>query len=172
MSEIISRNGGFLNKFIGDGIMVVFGAPISHGTAEDSCAAVQTSIEMLGHVEKMNEHAPPEQPRLKIGIGLYTGPLTVGNVGSPNRLEYSVIGETVNMASRLEALTKKFGTDIVMSSATHECVRERFETISLGETEVRGFQGRLAVYSVKSETSSVETKDGIITEVKTDAIPV
>ncbi len=172
MSEIISRNGGFLNKFIGDGIMVVFGAPISHGTVEDSYAAVQTSIDMLAHVSEMNKQAQPDQPLLKIGIGLYTGPLTVGNVGSPNRLEYSVIGETVNMASRLEALTKKFGTDIVMSSATQECVRERFETISLGETEVRGFQGRLAVYSVKSETNSVETKDGNITEVKTDAIPV
>jgi adenylate cyclase len=172
MSEVVSRNGGFLNKFIGDGIMVVFGAPISHGTEEDSCAAVQTSLDMLAHVAEMNEHAAPDQPRLKIGIGLYTGPLTVGNVGSPKRLEYSVIGETVNMASRLEALTKKFGTDIVMSLATRECVRHRFATICLGETEVRGFQGRLPVFAVKSETSHGEGKHEIFTEAKTYEIPI
>lgn len=171
MSEIISQNGGFLNKFIGDGIMVVFGVPISHGTTEDSCAAVQTAIDMLSHIAEMNVNAQPHQPLLKIGIGLFTGPLTVGNVGSPNRLEYSVIGETVNMASRLEALTKKFATDIVMSSATYECVRDRFATIALGETEVRGFQGRLPVFGLSFE-NPVETKREILTEVNADAIPI
>jgi adenylate cyclase len=172
MSEIISQNGGFLNKFIGDGIMVVFGAPISHGTTEDSCAAVQTAIDMLAHVAELNVHAQPHQPPLKIGIGLFTGPLTVGNVGSPNRLEYSVIGETVNMASRLEALTKKFGTDVVMSSATYQCVRDRFATIALGETEVRGFQGRLPVFGLSSRSNPVETKREIFTEVNADAVPI
>jgi adenylate cyclase len=175
MNEIVSRNGGFLNKFIGDGTMVVYGAPISHGEKEDACAAVKTALEMLARVEEMNRIAPPGQPRLKIGVGLYTGPLTVGNVGSPNRLEYSVIGETVNMASRLESLTKKFGTDIVMSEATRENVRERFTTFSLGETEVRGFQGRLEVFGVqpqsRQESSQKETRREVSMEVKADAIP-
>jgi adenylate cyclase len=172
MDGVVSRNGGFLNKFIGDGIMVVFGAPISHGVEADACAAVKTSLDMLRHVAELNKNAPPDQPRLKIGIGLFTGPLTVGNVGSPNRLEYSVIGETVNMASRLESLTKKFGTDVVMNEATHVCVRGRFATVSLGETEVRGFQGRLAVFGVKSEISQVEVKEENFAEVKPDAIPI
>ena len=82
-----------------------------------------------------------------------------------------MIGETVNMASRLEALTKKFGTDIVMSSATYECVRDRFATIALGETEVRGFQGRLPVFGLSFE-NPVETKREILTEVNADAIPI
>lgn len=175
MNEVVSGNGGFLNKFIGDGIMVVYGAPISHGMKEDACAAVKTALEMLARVEEMNRIAPPGQPRLKIGVGLYTGLLTVGNVGSPNRLEYSVIGETVNMASRLESLTKKFETDIVMSEATHENVRDRFVTVSLGKTEVRGFQGRLEVFGTQSESrhesSQKETRREVSMEVKADAIP-
>ena len=98
MTEVVKANGGFLNKFIGDGIMVIFGVPLSQDENGDACRAVQCALQMLEQVEVLNSTMGTE-PRLKIGIGIHTGTLTAGNVGSPERLEYSVIGETVNLAS-------------------------------------------------------------------------
>jgi adenylate cyclase len=153
MGDVIKQNRGFLNKFIGDGIMVVFGAPLSDGPRDDACRAVRCAIEMLARVDEWNARKPPGDPTLKIGVGIHTGMVTAGNVGSPDRLEYSVIGETVNLASRLEALTKEFKASIVLSPATWEYVREQFPTVLLGEVQVRGFSSTIPLYSVKSSTT-------------------
>ena len=149
MSDVVKANGGFLNKFIGDGIMVVFGVPLSQGERADACRAVQCALQMLEQVDALNSTMGTEEPRLKIGIGIHTGMLTAGNVGSPERLEYSVIGESVNLASRLESLTKEFKTAIVMSVSTWERIREGFPAVPLGEAEVRGFSGKMMLYGVK-----------------------
>ena len=151
MTEVVKANGGFLNKFIGDGIMVIFGVPLSQDEKGDACRAVQCALQMLEQVDVLNSTMGAVEPRLKIGIGIHTGILTAGNVGSPERLEYSVIGETVNLASRLESLTKEFKTAIVMSPSTWERIRESFSAVPLGEAEVRGFSGKLMLYGVKSE---------------------
>lgn len=148
MSEVVGANRGFLNKFIGDGIMVVFGVPLSDSVERDACRAVNTALEMVRRVDQLNAARRPGWPELRIGIGLHTGTLTAGNVGAPDRLEYSVIGETVNLASRLEALTKVFKTDIVLSPATQQLVATHFDTTPLGETEARGFAGKILVYGV------------------------
>lgn len=148
MSEIIKRNGGFLNKFIGDGMLVLFGVPVSHGVGEDACGAVRAALEMVKRVEELNSRQDPSRPQFTIGVGLHTGTLTAGNVGARDRLEYSVIGETVNLASRLEALTKNFNTNIVMTPQTWELVKGQFQTASLDEVEVRGFPGKIRVYTV------------------------
>lgn len=150
MAEEIREQGGFLNKFIGDGIMAVYGVPLSNGAQDDACRAVETALQMTARVEALNrEHeGDPRYPRLRIGVGVHTGPLTAGNVGSRDRMEYSVIGETVNLASRLESLCKDFKTDIVLSPETFALVQERFATRPLGETEVRGFEGKIQVYTV------------------------
>ena len=150
MTEVVKANGGFLNKFIGDGIMVIFGVPLSQDEKGDACRAVRCALQMLEQVEVLNSTMGTE-PRLKIGIGIHTGTLTAGNVGSPERLEYSVIGETVNLASRLESLTKEFKTAIMISPSTWERIRESFPAAPLGEAEVRGFSGKLMLYGVKSE---------------------
>jgi adenylate cyclase len=150
MGEVIKQNRGFLNKFIGDGIMVIFGAPLTEGTQEDACRAVRCAQEMLAAVDQWNATKAPTDPPLKIGIGIHTGQVTAGNVGSPDRLEYSVIGEAVNLASRLESLTKDFKTSLVLSPATWEQVREQFPTVSLGKAEVRGFTAPIPLYRVKS----------------------
>jgi adenylate cyclase len=152
MDDVIKKNRGFLNKFIGDGIMVVFGAPLSEGPREDACRAVRCALEMLTSVDKWNATKPPGEPHLKIGIGIHTGPVTAGNVGSPNRLEYSVIGDTVNLASRLEALTKEFKTPLVLSPATWEHIQRQFPTVSLGDAQVRGFTNSIPLYTVESQT--------------------
>jgi adenylate cyclase len=152
MDEVIKENRGFLNKFIGDGIMVVFGAPLSEGPGEDACRAVRCALEMLVSIDKWNATKPAGEPSLKIGIGIHTGQVTAGNVGSPSRLEYSVIGDTVNLASRLEALTKDKGVPIVLSPATFEYIQAQFSAVSLGETPVRGFKEPIPLYTVKSKT--------------------
>jgi adenylate cyclase len=150
MSEVVGANRGFLNKFIGDGIMVVFGVPLSDTVEQDACRAVNTALQMIQRVDQLNKTRRPGTPDLRIGIGLHTGVLTAGNVGAPDRLEYSVIGETVNLASRLESLTKVFKTDIVMSPATQQLVASHFVTAPLGETEARGFAGKILVHGVAS----------------------
>ena len=147
MATVVKANNGFLNKFIGDGIMVIFGVPVSHGEHEDACSAVKCALAMLREVGALNAQNNGDPP-LQIGIGIHTGVLTAGNVGSPDRLEYSVIGETVNLASRLEALTKNFHSEIVISPRTWELVRKHFVTQPLGESEVRGFSGKIMLYGV------------------------
>lgn len=154
MSDVIKQNGGYLNKFIGDGLLVVFGVPISDDIEKDACRAVEAALGMQERVEDLNRQEAPGRPRLSIGIGLHTGPLMAGNVGARDRLEYSVIGETVNLASRLEALTKDLKAGIVLSPQTAELVRNRFDTAPLGEVMVRGFTGKITVYTVRKRNIS------------------
>lgn len=154
MGEVIKRNGGFLNKFMGDGIMVVFGVPLSDGPKEDASRAVRCALEMLERIQDWNAHLPQGEAEIRIGIGIHTGLVTAGNVGSPERLEYSVIGEAVNLASRLEYLTKEFHVPIVISPATWEQVSGEFATIHLGETQVRGFSEAIPLYSIDVRSTS------------------
>jgi class 3 adenylate cyclase len=149
MDEVIREYGGFLNKFIGDGLLVVYGIPLSQGEDHDACQALQTALSMLEKVKELNacRHEEEDCPELKIGIGIHTGSLTCGSVGSMQRLEYSVIGETVNLASRLESLNKQFHTEIILSENTYERVKDKFPTLRpLGATAVRGFAGPVTVY--------------------------
>jgi adenylate cyclase len=152
MDEVIQAHGGFLNKFIGDGIMVLFGVPLSDGIEKDAGRAVRAALAMIERLDAMNRTPGPhaELGPLHIGIGLHTGKLTCGNVGSKSRLEYSAIGETVNLASRLESLTKEFHTPVVMSQATADAIRSEFpETRDLGESLVRGFSERIRLYTIE-----------------------
>ena len=150
MDDVIRAHGGFLNKFIGDGLMVIFGVPLSVGVQEDACRALHCATKMLSTVEDFNRGGESRDfPPIKIGIGLHTGKLTCGNIGSRNRLEYSVIGETVNLASRLESLTKDFKTDLVMSDVTYAAVKDSCTNVRvLGKVPVRGFTGEMQLYGV------------------------
>jgi adenylate cyclase len=149
MSAVVKKNHGFLNKFIGDGLMVVFGVPLGSSTREDACRAVRTAMEMLERLEEMNKERPPDRPELRIGIGIHTGALTAGTVGSRDRQEYSVIGETVNLASRLEGLCKELKTSLILSPSTREHVQWAFDTVPLAHTRVRGFEGTTLVYTLR-----------------------
>ena len=151
MDEVIRAHGGFLNKFIGDGLLVVYGVPLSQGESTDACNAVRSALAMLKRVEELNANRPDDEdcPDLKIGVGIHTGMLTSGSVGSLNRLEYSVIGETVNLASRLESLNKETGTEIILSEGTYELVKDEMSGIfPLGATAVRGFDEQITIYGI------------------------
>jgi adenylate cyclase len=153
MAELIAAEGGFLNKFIGDGIMAVYGVPLSRGPVEDACASVRTALRMGERVAELcDKHKGEPLYPFKIGVGIHTGPMTAGNVGSKDRMEYSVIGETVNLSSRLESLTKDFHCDIVLSPETWELVKDRFETRVVGTKQVRGLEvkGEIPLYTVSA----------------------
>jgi len=152
MDEVITKEGGFLNKFIGDGLMVLFGVPLSQGVQQDATAAVRCALAMLERVEQLNValQADGGGPPIRIGIGIHTGPLTCGNVGSEHRLEYSVIGETVNLASRLESLTKDLHAPIIISADTEKVIRGCPQCVrELGEHKVRGLEGAILLYTVE-----------------------
>ena len=164
MDEVIRQYGGFLNKFIGDGLLVVYGIPLSQGEEQDACQALRTALSMLERVKQLNACRGQEEdcPEIRIGIGIHTGSLTCGSVGSMQRLEYSVIGETVNLASRLESLNKEFHTEIIVSESTYERVKSRFPSLRpLGTTPVRGFGGQIAVYGFgpAAETGPAATRE-------------
>lgn len=164
MDEVIREYGGFLNKFIGDGLLVIYGIPLSQGEEQDACQALHTALSMLERVKQLNACRDQEEdcPELKIGIGIHTGMLTCGSVGSMQRLEYSVIGETVNLASRLESLNKEFHSEIILSESTYERVKRKFPTLRpLGATPVRGFGGEINVYGFGpiGETGAAATRE-------------
>ena len=157
MDEVIREHGGFLNKFIGDGLMIIFGLPLSQGPREDAHRALDASVAMLARVDLLNRQrlnvdqpGHPGVPLLRIGIGIHTGRLMAGSIGSPSRQEYSVIGETVNLASRLESLNKPFHTEILMSAATKELVDDVYPGIeSLGPAKVAGLEEPVPVYTLR-----------------------
>ncbi len=155
MNEIITQHGGHINKFIGDGLMIVFGAPLSRGAEEEARAAVTCGLAMLEEVTKMNrDWQGTERPQIAIGVGVHTGEATCGVVGSPQRLEYTVIGDTVNLASRLESKTKELGVDLLMSAATAEYLNAQYTLNALGEVDVKGKEVRTTVLTISNELQS------------------
>jgi adenylate cyclase len=132
--DIVDRNGGIVNKFLGDGFLALFGAPFDDPHAAQS--AVTAAREMLVAIEQQNTgHDWP----LRIGIGLHLGNVVAGNVGSPRRKEYTVIGDTVNLASRIEGLNKELGSQLLISDAVHQDIGDVAGAASLGDVPVRGY---------------------------------
>jgi adenylate cyclase len=142
--EILDRHGGIVNKFLGDGFLALFGAPFE---AEDPAhRAVAAAREMLDAMERINDGS--SWP-LRIGIGIHFGEVVAGNIGSPRRKEYTVIGDTVNFASRLEALNKEFGSQLLISSAVRDVLgKDCPDAVSLGEVPIRGYERPMAIWQL------------------------
>lgn len=125
MTDIIFEHDGTLDKFIGDAVMAFWGAPLDdhlHATK-----AVSTALHMIRTVDAFNERNRKNgYPKLKLGIGIHTGKAIVGNIGSNKRLDYTIIGDSVNLASRLEGLTKEYGVPFLVSNTTYEAVKDFF----------------------------------------------
>lgn len=147
MVGIINKHGGVVDKFIGDAIMAVWGAPTPH--ERDSQNAVRACIEMRKALEILNETRTGRgQVPIKIGIGLHKGEAISGNIGSDERMEYTVIGDAVNQAARIEASTKAFGTDLLISDTLFELVKDEFVIKEAGKVEVKGKSQPLVLFKV------------------------
>jgi adenylate cyclase len=139
MHKIVCSYGGHINKYIGDGLMIVFGAPIARGDKLEARAAVACGLEMLAELERMNKDwEGTGRPHIAIGVGVHTGEATCGVVGAEGRLEYTIIGDTVNLAARLESTTKEKGVPIVISDATAALLGVDYVTEPLGDVMVKG----------------------------------
>jgi adenylate cyclase len=142
--DILDRHGGIVNKFLGDGFLALFGAPIESANA--AYHAVAAAREMLAANDRINKAT--SWP-LRIGIGIHVGEVVAGNIGSPRRKEYTVIGDTVNFASRLEALNKEFNSQFLISAAVHDALGEECrDAVSLGEVPVRGYDRPVTVWQL------------------------
>jgi adenylate cyclase len=151
LTQVIFRHGGTLDKYLGDGLMALFGAPVFY--PDHVQRAIQVAIEMLEEVEKLNQvYVAKGQTPLKVGVGINSGTVLVGNVGSPERMDYTVIGEDVNLASRVEGLTKNFNTMIVISERSVRMLEDvsqlPWELQHLGHAEVKGFTAPVEIYTV------------------------
>jgi adenylate cyclase len=142
--DILDRHGGIVNKFLGDGFLALFGAPFE---SEDAAhRAVAAAREMLAANEGFNQET--SWP-LRIGIGIHVGDVVAGNIGSPRRKEYTVIGDTVNFASRLEALNKDFNSQFLISAAVRDALgQECSDAVSLGEVAIRGYDRPMTVWKL------------------------
>jgi adenylate cyclase len=164
MEEVITSEKGFLNKFIGDGLMVLFGVPLSQSPEEDAAHAVRTALRMLEKLNELNQKRSPnsELPPFRIGIGIHTGTLIAGSIGSRNRLEYSAIGDSVNLASRCESLNKEFKTEIILTEATYKLVAGRFSGFrDLGFAHVRGFREDIRLYTMDASDGEQHPLDDL-----------
>ncbi len=153
MCDVIVEHGGLIDKFIGDAIMAVFGVPL--GTDDHARHAVECAMHMIERLADWNaERAAAGEPVLSIGIGLHSGPLVAGNIGSTKKLQYTVIGDTVNTAARIEQLNKQLGTTLLVSAETRGLCGSGFVSRPLDPIEVKGKKLPLQVYEVTARAAS------------------
>lgn len=147
MEPIITKYNGIINKFIGDAVMAIFGEPIQD--KNHALNAVKCGYEMLMKVKELQKKWAEEgKPKIDIGIGINTGEVFVGNIGSVNRMEYTVIGDTVNLASRLESYNKVYKTKMLISSSTYEQTKSILDVIRISDVEIRGKSHKMDIYEV------------------------
>ena len=157
MPDCIMEHGGMVDKYIGDAIMAVFGAPIPRtGPDEiraDAIAALQAAVEMHGRLNRLNHQLTVQNlPTIKFGIGIHTGPLVGGTVGNRHRLNYSLFGDTVNVAARLESMTKSLPTaapfSVLVSERTYQHTKDHFPLELFRRAKLAGRKETTAAYSM------------------------
>ncbi|MFH1595516.1 MAG: CHASE2 domain-containing protein, partial [Pseudomonadota bacterium] len=150
MSNIIIDQGGTIDKYMGDAIMALFGAPLEQPDhARQACRA---ALQMEDTLEELNRQwAKQGRPPLRIGVGVNSGPAAVGNMGSDRLFDYTAIGDNVNLASRLEGLTKYYGTNILISQATAEALENGFILRDVDRVKVKGKAQASGIFEVMCE---------------------
>jgi len=154
MVEVVGQHGGTVDKFIGDAVMAVFGSPVSRGPREEARQAVRCGLAMRAALAALNaDWRQRGLAELDNGVGLASGPVVAGQIGSPKRLEFTVIGDTVNLAARLEAMTRQVEAPLVFDAATAALLAGDAElsATSLGSREVKGI-GPVELFGVQAAT--------------------
>jgi adenylate cyclase len=150
MFEAITSNGGSLNQMIGDGLMAIFGAPIYY---EDHCVrAVNSALEMLELLDGFNQNqAAQEKPQVRIGIGIASGQMVAGFTGTQHRATYTCVGDTVNLASRIEDYTKQAGRPILIDKFTRLDLPDQIQVEDLGEVTFKGKNQAVNIFAVTKD---------------------
>jgi len=151
MIDVIIANNGIIDKFMGDGILAVFGVPVSSEDHAES--GIKAALAMNEKLEELNrERSSQGLFPIKIGIGVHSGPVIGGNLGNSNKLEYTVIGDTVNVASRIENLTKRYNSSLIVSGTTFEKIppllKKKVNMKAIANAEIRGKAQPLTLYSM------------------------
>jgi adenylate cyclase len=148
MTSIIFKYDGTLDKYMGDAIMAIFGAPLDQTDHAERCcnAALDMLRELNGLHAKWRAQGLPE---IRIGIGINTGEMVVGNMGSDVKFEYTVIGDNVNLGSRLEGTNKEYGTTIIVSEFTHGLVADRMVMRELDLIRVKGKKEPVRIFELR-----------------------
>jgi class 3 adenylate cyclase/CHASE2 domain-containing sensor protein len=163
MTNIVLKHDGMIDKYEGDAIMAVFGTPIP--MPDHASKACYVSLEMQEELIKLREKWHQEgKPELKVRIGLNTGPMVAGNMGAEDRLDYTVMGDSVNLGSRLEGANKQYGTYIMISEYTYEIAKNDIEVRFIDSIRVKGKELPVKVYEVlaKKENGLPENKKRVI----------
>ncbi|MFH1101367.1 MAG: adenylate/guanylate cyclase domain-containing protein [Methanobacteriota archaeon] len=157
MTSIILKDQGLVDKYMGDSIMAFWGAPLDQPNhAEMACSSSLDMTEKLTELQKKWKHEGI--PSFTIGIGLNSGDAIVGNMGSLNRFDYTVTGDHVNIASRMEGLNKIYGTTIIISENTYRIVKDTFETRKLDAVKVKGKKKPIFIYELLSRKGGLSKK--------------
>ena len=147
MVECLEDEGGMLDKFIGDEIMAIFGVPFARD--DDADSAVRCGVEMMRGLRAFNQaRVGTDAPELKIGIGINTGDVFSGNIGSPRRMDFTVMGDGVNLASRLEGLTKQYAAEFLISEFTLAALKSTFRTREVDRVIVKGKTQPVGIHEV------------------------
>ena len=145
MTEIIIKHEGMLDKYIGDCIMALFGAPAAMAPEDQAYRAVKAAVEIVVQWQKEEKH---KGKGLDVGVGISTGPALTGNMGSRNIFNYTAVGDTVNVAARITGLTSKYSTNILINDYTYNLVKDKFEAVPLGSTQVKGRKEPVFIYGI------------------------
>lgn len=159
MTDILKKSSGTLDKFIGDAVMAFWNAPIDVKAHPDK--AVQAALDMIQELDHVNELIKDEyNVHISIGIGIHTGPANVGNMGSNDAMNYTIIGDSVNLASRLEGLTKQYSVRILLSESTVRAItdKDHFTFICLDKIRVKGKDLPVVVYTVLNDKEKLNTE--------------
>lgn len=158
MTKIVLNHNGVVDKYIGDAIMAFWGAPLpEENHAELACL---TAIDMSKNLAELRKKWKNEGfPEIRIGIGLNTGEAVIGNLGSYDRFDYTAIGDTINLGSRLEGITKQYGVEIVISESTQERVKDRFVTRKLDLVAVKGKKKPIFIYELVGQEGGMKKED-------------
>jgi adenylate cyclase len=154
MTDVVFKYDGLLDKYIGDAIMAVFGAPLDQ--PDHALRACRTGIEMVSELRRLREKWAAEGwPDINIGVGINTGDMVVGNMGSQMRFDYTVMGDSVNLASRLEGTNKEYGTNIIISEFTYEIVKNDILCREMDAVRVKGKKLPVRIFELLGDKKDV-----------------
>jgi adenylate cyclase len=148
MTEVVFRHGGTVDKYVGDAIMALYNVPFDQ--PDHAARAVRTALEFQARLREVTaRYDEPLLSRLECGVGIHTGEAVVGTIGSEQRLEYTAIGDTINIGARLEGLTKEYGAHVIISESTYRAVRDEFAVHALGVVPIRGRDVPVRIFEVR-----------------------